>query len=235
MVLGFGFLFGEVHEGFAGVCLDGHVSSDGSSSGSGSSVDSVHVSGDRFHVLLGSNSGSLCGIGGFETSSLASLDRSSVSLGPLDVDLTSGCSSGDGGIFPFPCGCEILFGSGVLGSSSGVCGNGVFEAFLCSLSSLHGISVHGSGDLPLCEGTSALRLHCGLMSKGLEMEALGELGKRSSCLSFGKPFSSGFPGRGLNISCVEVSLDLDSAVSGESHRCSDVIQASNFSFLHGRR
>lgn len=89
---------GEIHVGLAGVALDSVVSSDGSSSGSGSSLDSSHVLGDGFHVLLLSVGGCLGSSSGFETSSLASLDGGSVCLGPFDVVFTSCGSSLDGSI-----------------------------------------------------------------------------------------------------------------------------------------
>jgi len=73
------------------VVLDGHVGLDSSSSGSSFAANGSHVTVDRLLVLEGSIDRSLSSDSGSETSGLAFVHGSSVSLGPFDVVFTSSC------------------------------------------------------------------------------------------------------------------------------------------------
>jgi len=112
--------------------------------------------------------------------------------------------------------------------------SGVVEVGLGILSSLFGVCVVGLGNFPFGESISALCLHGGLMSKGLDVERLGKFGERSSFLGFGVPLFSEFHCFGCNISCVEEACDLDATVTSELHGFSDVVHANACSILHGR-
>jgi hypothetical protein len=217
------------------VTLDGHVGLDGSSSGSGSTVNGSHVGSDRFLVVHIGNSGSLGSTGGLKTSKLTSLNGSSVSLGPLDVVLTSGSSFGRSAVLIFPRGGEFGFALSKFSGGSGHFGITSLEVGLCCSSSLDGIGVFGTSDFPLGEGSSALLLHGELMSKSFDVERFGKFGSRSSCFGFGVPHFSEFQGRGCDVSCVEVAADLDGAVTAEFHGLSDVLHANAFSISHGAR
>lgn len=114
-----------------------------------------------------------------------------------------------------------------------MCSNRVSEAFLGSLSSADCSAVVSSGDLPFGEGTFAFLLKSGLFGKSSEVERFGKLGKRSGLLSFCVPLISGLLGLGGDISGVEVSFDLDTAVSGKDHRLMEELLALCFGFFHG--